>query len=155
VLEKYKGRVILVTKVRKGDHNTERNLRSRTVNRSHTVFHRSYVLAKEHQQKGAVIIGVTADDGGHREITTSYGDRVRTVFVDGKEAATLNCEALSHLELWGEVYSGTWIDDVELFYEGNAETLKKEHAEAMRHDLIRRQAEWKHEAEAWEAQIGK
>lgn len=40
---------------------------------------------------------------------------------------------------------------MELFYEGNAETLKEEHAEAMRQDLIRRQAEWKQEAEAWEA----
>jgi hypothetical protein len=110
VLEKYKGRVILVTKVRKGDHNTERNLRSRTVNRSHTVFHRSYVLAKEYQQKGAVIIGVTADDGGHREITTSYDDRVRTVF-EGKVVSKAIAAELSipyeHVTYGGfpEVYS--------------------------------------------------
>ena len=110
VLEKYKGNVILVTKVRKGDHNTERNLRSRTVNRSHAVFHRSYVLAKEYQQKGAVIIGVTADDGGHREITTSYEDRVRTVF-EGKVVSKAIAVELSipyeHVTYGGfpEVYS--------------------------------------------------
>ena len=99
--------------------------------------------------------GIAMAESTWQEIQLScrIGQKV-TVLVDGEEAATLDCEALSHLELWAEVYSGTWIDDVELFYEGNAETLKKEHAEAMRQDLIRRQAEWKQEAEAWEAKIG-
>jgi len=98
--------------------------------------------------------GIAMAENAWHEIRLSCreGQKV-TVFVDGKKATTLNCEALSHLELWGEVYSGTWIDDVGLFYDGNAETLKKEHAEAMKQDLIRRQAEWKQEAEAWEAKI--
>ena len=60
---------------------------------------------------------------------------------------TLDCENPSSIQLCGETRSGTWIDDVELFYEGNAETLRKEHAEAMQQDLIRRQAAWKEEAD--------
>ena len=89
---------------------------------------------------------MSENDWHEIKLSCRNGQKI-TVFVDGKEAGTLNREVLSRLELWAEVYSGTWIDDVELFYEGNAEALQEEHAESMQRDLIRRQAAWKEEAD--------
>lgn len=76
VLEKYKGKIILVTKLHKADHANEQTMRDRTYLRSPTVFNRIYTLAKEYQPKGVVVIGIAAVDGGHRDFCTSYADRI-------------------------------------------------------------------------------
>ncbi len=81
VIEKHRGQLIWITRLRKGDHGNEKAIRSRTALRSPTVFNRVYQLAKEYKDKGVVIIGVAAVDGGHRDITTSYEERI----IDGME----------------------------------------------------------------------
>jgi len=76
LVEKHRGKIIWVTRLRKGDHGNEQAIRPRTALRSPTVFNRVYKLAKEYGPKGVVVIGVGAVDGGHRDMATTYEDRV-------------------------------------------------------------------------------
>ena len=91
-------------------------------------------------------IAMAADDWQEVRFVCKPGSKVQ-VLVDGRTVGALDTESLSAVEIRGETYSGTWIDDVELFYSGDAETLKKKHAEAVKADLARRQAAWEKEAE--------
>ena len=76
LIEKYRGKIIWVTQLRKGDHGNEQAIRPRTAHRSPTVFNRVYKLAKEYGPKGVVVIGVGTVDGGHRDTATTYEDRI-------------------------------------------------------------------------------
>ena len=80
VIHKYKGKIIWVTRLLKGDHAAEPTMRKRTALRSPTVFNRVYRLAREYRPKGVVVIGVMCYDGGHRDTSVSYEDRKRTAF---------------------------------------------------------------------------
>jgi len=73
------------------------------------------------------------------------------ILIDGKSAATLAAESVTAVELRAEVPTSYYVDDAELFYAGEAARLQRRHAQAVKADLARRQAEWKAEADLWEA----
>lgn len=80
IVQKHRGKIIWITRTHKGDHNTERNNRRRTADRSVTVFNRHYRLMNEYRPKGVVVLGVTCHDGGHRSISANHEDRILTAF---------------------------------------------------------------------------
>ena len=78
VSKKYKGKIIYIAKVVKGDHGNEGALRTRSTKLSPTVFNRVYTLAKELKNNtNVVVIGVVDYDGGHRDTSTSSEDKRR------------------------------------------------------------------------------
>jgi hypothetical protein len=79
-------------------------------------------------------------------IVCAPGRNVR-ILIDGKPAGELNIDSIRAVQFRSETWSGTWVDDVELFYRGDAGKIKKEHAEAVRKDFQRRYAEWRKEAD--------
>ena len=98
------------------------------------------------------VVAMAADDWQEVRFVCKPGSKVQ-VLVDGRTVGELVTGSLSAVEIRGETYSGTWIDDVELFFSGDSETLKKEHTEALKADLARRRAAWQKEAEEWDAKI--
>ena len=78
VSKKYKGKIIYIAKVVKGDHANEGALRRRSGTLSPTIFNRVYTLAKELKDNtNVVVIGVVDYDAGHRDTCTSAEDKRR------------------------------------------------------------------------------
>lgn len=80
VTRKYKGKIVWITKAHKGDHFGEEHTRRRTGLRAMATFNRCNKLAREYAPKGVVVIGVAAPEAGHRDTSSTYGDRVATFF---------------------------------------------------------------------------
>ena len=100
--------------------------------------------------------GLTMAEGAWQEVrVVCEPGKEAVVTIDGKKACALDTEVVTSVEIRSEVWSGTYIDDAELFYAGDAAELKAAHEEAVKKDLTRRQAEWKKEADEWEATIRK
>lgn len=92
VLKKYRGKILWVTRVHKGDHSREITTRKRTLLQSPTVFNRVYRLTQEYKPKGIVVVAVGAVDGGHRDTCTAYEDRMQTTFENACMAPDLCAE---------------------------------------------------------------
>lgn len=98
--------------------------------------------------------GVAMSDNEWHEIryVCEPGKNVQ-VRIDGKTVGELPAKSLSAVQIKSETWSATYVDDVELFYKGDPEAMVKAHQEGLKADLIRRQAEWKKEADKWEARL--
>jgi len=99
-------------------------------------------------------VGMAKNEWQEVKLICKPGSKARMT-VDGRDVAELETEAVSAVELRGEVWSGTYVDDAELFYRGDAATLKAGHEQALKQDLARRQAAWKKEADDWEAALAR
>ncbi len=75
------------------------------------------------------------------KVVVAPGQKVE-VFVDDKSIGKLEKETFSGIRI--DVFHGEsmYIDDAELFCEGNADDLEKEYTEAMKNDMPRREAKW-------------
>ena len=91
-------------------------------------------------------VAMAEDSWQEVKIVCKPGKNVQWL-IDGKPAGELQTDTIRAVQLCGEVWSGTYVDDVELFYAGDAEALKKEHEEAFKEDLMKRQELWKKETE--------
>ncbi len=69
------------------------------------------------------------------------------ILVDGISLGELPVESIAGVRLYTDGWNGIFLDDVELFYEGDAESLEKNHKDLVKQDLVKRQAIWKKEAE--------
>ena len=106
----------------------------------------SIAIRKWHADKFA---GAFPDDKTWHEVkvVVAPGQKVE-VFVDGKSIGKLPTETFSGIRLGVWHGETMYVDDVELFCEGDAEKLEKEYTEAMKKDLVRRQAQWEKTARA-------
>ncbi len=68
-----------------------------------------------------------------------------TVLLDGIQITQLSSAQLSAIELRGETSTGTYVDDFELFYQGNPETLATTHQQALQDNFIQRTKIWTNE----------
>ncbi len=99
-------------------------------------------------------IAMAQSDWQEVKVVCQPGQNVQ-ILIDGKLAGELKTDVIKAVQLRGEVWSGTYVDDAELFYKGNAGALKAEHAEALKADLLLRLAEWKQEADIWARKVEK
>jgi len=114
-----------------------------------------FELAPHWDKAGQVTNIRMAEDAWQEVRLVCRPGRKAQVLVDGKLAGELASEAISAVEIRGETFSGTWVDDVELFYAGDAERLPQEHARALADDLKARQARWREEAKKWDELVGR
>jgi hypothetical protein len=100
--------------------------------------------------------GVAMSDNNWHEIryVCKPGQNVQ-IQIDGKTIGELPTESLSAVQVKSETWSTIYVDDVELFYAGDAEALTKAHHEWLKSDLTRLQTEWSKEADKWEAKVKK
>ncbi len=67
------------------------------------------------------------DTGWHEIIISCKEGKKASISIDGKTIGELPEEAIAGIRFYAERWSGTFVDDVEVFYEGSAETLHKRH----------------------------
>ena len=83
-----------------------------------------------------------AEDAWQRiQINCTPGQKAK-ILIDGKEAVTLETEFVTGIEFRAETHSGTYVDNVELFYKGDPEAIKTMHEKAVQADFERRRAAW-------------
>ena len=69
------------------------------------------------------------------------------IMIDGSDAYTLTTKFVTGIEFRGESWSGTYVDNAELFYEGDAAVLKQLHQNAIDNEFEEYLQRWESELE--------
>ena len=99
-----------------------------------------WLIHKDNTQETGVMM--KEDDWQEIKISCQPGQPA-TIHIDGQEVGTLDQKEIAGFQFQAETWSATYIDDVQVFYRGNADELEKRHQEATAQDFSRRLAAWK------------